>query len=399
MNGKGLFSILLTVIVLVSTSPPVAAESEDIVIGEKITVNSRILAEDRTVYIHLPPGYAAGDETYPVLYTLDGMPYFQLATAILKYHNMFYILPEMIVVGIPSTDRVRDLTPTPSHIYNGEEAAWLDTSGGADNMLRFIEEELFPHMEAEYRTQPFRVLAGHSFGALFAIHALLSRPSMFNGYICISTSFWFDDNVLTRRAGSMPQPLRFPNRALYMSVGEGDSRNQIDSNDEFVGFLREGEPEGLRWTFEFLEGEDHGSQGPEAMISGLEFVFAEWKQPRSEYEKGLAVVLDHFRMLSNSYGYAIPVPKANLLNCGYTKLNQGEFASALEFFEYYAERFPDDPNAFDCVGETFEKMGDLGQALESYEKACRMAREKSHPFTSIFEANRARVSGKLEGEE
>jgi len=395
MKGKGRLSVWLAIFSCISTLAFADPASEDIIIGKRASLHSNILGENRTIYIHTPDGYEDGDEAYPVLYVLDGMPYFQLATGILKYQQMFYVLPKMIVVGIPNTDRNRDMTPTRSNIYQGKEVDWLKNTGGADNMLEFMEEELFPYLETRYRTQPFRIIAGHSFGGLFAAHVLLSRPELFNAYLCISTSFWFDDNVLTRKADSMKPTIASPNRFLYLSVGGEESPMQINANHEFVGFLREKRPEGLTWMFDYLVGEDHGSQGFKAMINGLEFIYSQWKQPSREYEKGLDAVKDHFAKLSKSFGYIIEIPKDHLINYGYTMLNKKEFRSAIHFFDYYAARYPNDPNALSCLGESYERMGQFRKALEYYEKACESANAKNDSRLEAFKKNLDRIKNKV----
>lgn len=396
MNWKDWLSVLLAFFLFASTSSSADTKSEDIVIGKRVSIHSKILDEDRTIYIHTPDGYEDGDEEYPVLYVLDGMPYFQQAIGILKYHAMFYVLPKMIIVGIPNTDRNRDLTPTRSKIYKGKEVDWLDNTGGADNMLQFMEEELFRYIETHYRTQPFRIIAGHSFGGLFAVHALLSQPELFNAYLCISTSFWFDNNVLTRRSESIMPSIVFPNRFLYLSVGGEESSMQINANHEFVSFLREQRPEGLRWTFDYLIGEDHGSQGLKAMINGLEFIYSNWKQPSHEYEKGLDAVKDHFDKLSKSLGYVIKIPKDYIINYGYTMLNKGEHQSAINFFDYYVNRFPNDPNAFNCLGEGYERIGQIQTALEHYKKACEKAKAKKDSRLEVFKKNLEKIKKKLD---
>ncbi len=396
MNRKERILVSLALFLFAWISSSASTSAEEIVIGEKARIHSAILNEDRTIYIHTPNGYEDGDEAYPVIYALDGMPYFQLAVGILRYQTMFYNLPKMIVVGIPNTDRNRDMTPTRSNIYQGKEVDWLGNTGGADNMLQFMGDELFPYIETHYRTQPFRIIAGHSFSALFAAYALLSQPQLFNGYICISTSFWFDGNVLTRRAETSTPPLEFPNRFFYLSVGGEESSMQINANHEFIEYLRERQPRGLTWTFDYLIGEDHGGQGLKAMINGLAFIYSGWKLPPHELEKGLAAVKDHFDEMSKSFGYDVEVPKDHIINYGYTMLNKGEYRSAIDFFDYYAIKFPNDPNAFDCLGESYERMGQSQLALENYEKACAIAKAKNDSRLEIFEKNLARARGQSE---
>ena len=111
-------------------------------------------------------------------------------------------MSEMIVVGITNTDRTRDLSPThvTTTVGGGNTALQFPTSGGADKFLKFIETELIPEIEKRYRTQPYRILAGHSLGGLFAIHAMLSRPDVFQSYIAVSPALHWDNQVVVKRA-------------------------------------------------------------------------------------------------------------------------------------------------------------------------------------------------------
>ena len=149
----------------------------------RATIDSKILGEARSVLIRTPASYATGARSYPVLYLTDGDRQLPHTAATIDFLTREGRMPEVILVGITNTDRTRDLTPT--HVdqtaLDGQQFRF-PTSGGADKFLSFIETELIPYVEANYRTEPFRILAGHSFGGLFAMHALLSRPRLFNGH-------------------------------------------------------------------------------------------------------------------------------------------------------------------------------------------------------------------------
>ncbi len=93
----------------------------------------------------------------------------------------------MILVAVGNTDRTRDLTPSAGEI-GGEDAG-----GGGDEFLEFLADELAPWVEKKFRTRPSRVLVGHSFGGLFGVHALITRPDFYQGIIAISPSMLGDD--------------------------------------------------------------------------------------------------------------------------------------------------------------------------------------------------------------
>ena len=122
--------------------------------------------------------------------------------------------PEMIVVAVRNTDRTRDLTPSPftpdppedGEGEDGDEGDGenpMPTAGGAGAFLDFFERELFPFVEERYRTQPYRIVIGHSFGGLFAVHALVHRPAAFDAYVAISPSLWWANGVVVDRAESL----------------------------------------------------------------------------------------------------------------------------------------------------------------------------------------------------
>ncbi|WP_338273873.1 alpha/beta hydrolase [Corallococcus caeni] len=123
-------------------------------------------------------------------------------------------IPEMIVVGVPNTtDRTRDLTPPFSRTERVDDGRRLSevspTAGHADTFLRFLTEELAPHVEARYRTQPYRILVGHSHGGLFAMHVLTHKPESFNAYVALSPSVHWNSAELVRTA---PEALARPAR-------------------------------------------------------------------------------------------------------------------------------------------------------------------------------------------
>ena len=128
---------------------------------------SKILAEQRELLVHLPNNYQQNTElNYPVLYLLDGQRNFSHAAGTLDLLNQSYMAQEMIIIAIKNTHRTRDLTPTYDESYN----EW-GISGGADNFLDFIEQELIPYVNKNYRTNNYKILSGHSFGGLLVVYA------------------------------------------------------------------------------------------------------------------------------------------------------------------------------------------------------------------------------------
>src|SRR5215207_2245838 len=82
--------------------------------GHVYTIYSSILREKRKIHIRTPQAMNPFD-AYPVLYVLDGEAHTTMVAGQVNYLSEAYkIIPNLIVVGIENTDRVRDLTPTHS---------------------------------------------------------------------------------------------------------------------------------------------------------------------------------------------------------------------------------------------------------------------------------------------
>ena len=156
---KSVFMLALAVFALMS-----AAQAQDdlISIGKRMTLRSEVLQEERSYWVYVPASYddsAYPLQRYPVLYLLDGDAHFHSASGIVQFMsagtNGNIQIPELIIVAIPNTNRTRDLTPSHATTWlDGNYAPYLEASGGGEKFLRFLQEELFAHIESRYRTPP-----------------------------------------------------------------------------------------------------------------------------------------------------------------------------------------------------------------------------------------------------
>ena len=229
------------------------------------SLESEILEEGRTYWLYLPPSYGENfDESYPVLYLLDAENHFAPLTGILDFMSAKHggdRIPEAIVIGVPNTDRTRDLTPTHTLIgEEGREETYLKHSGGGQAFLQFVRRELFEDVEARYRASDHRVLIGHSFGGILTLYAFLNEPHMFRSYIAADPSFWWDNQVLTRQLDVISKPL---SGSAYISLAN-ISGNGL-SNAKAVGrmgrvFTKKLEsikPPALSYKWQYFEHENH----------------------------------------------------------------------------------------------------------------------------------------------
>lgn len=304
-------------------------------------------------------------------------------------------MSEMIVVGIINTDRTRDLTPTKA---TGTIAAQFATAGGADNFLKFIETELIPEIEKSYRVQPYRVLAGHSLGGLFAIHALITRPELFNSYVAVSPSLQWSDEATLKRAEEFFKTRKELRATLFTSLGNepGDIGKTFE---EFKQLLAKNQVKDFEWQAEQMTDEDHGSVVLRSHYFGLRKVYDGWQMPRDPatgaVAGGLKAADEHYKWLGKKFGYSIPTPE-NLINqIGYQFLGAGNPEEAIATFKSNVERYPNSANVYDSLAEAYEKGGQLELATPLYEKAHMLGQQNKDPNAAIYTANFARSSDKL----
>ena len=367
-----------------ANAPASGAQAVALTLGVRRSLTSAVLGEERPYLVYTPPGYENGSKRYPVLYLLDGDTHFHHVTGIVSFLARERRMPAMIVVALPNTDRGRDFTPT--------HDPRTPTSGGADRFVSFLADELMPEVEKTYRVHPYRVLVGHSLGGLLAIHTLLHRPDLFQAYIAISPSLQWDSGWALRTARTRWPAGATLDRFLYFTLGK-EVESITRGNREFAAFLEQDAPGGLRWSFEFMEREDHGTTPHRTVYRGLESLFSGWRWP--DELTSLAAIKAHYQALSERFGMPVPVPEGPLDFRGYQLLEQGKHAEAIAAFQLNIEMHPDSANVYDSMGEALERSGDLQRALEYYEQATKRGAVVRHPFLQIFMANRDRVAGKL----
>ena len=357
----------------------------DIKIGEAFSLRSKVLNEERPYWVYLPASY--DDRTfmprrYPVLYLLDGEAYFHSASGVVQFMSSGFNgnnqIPELIVVAIPNTDRTRDLTPTHStRGYDGKEDPSQESSGGGKVFLQFLRDELFPRIESTYRTLPYRILVGHSDGALLAIQALLDAPLMFNSYVALDPSLWWDNQVLVRRAESKLKEARRQRAAVYLSlsnnpdIGFGDPKIMVGAVRRFDKLLA-ASPD-LRSTLQYFEAEDHVSVPLVGLYHGLLYVFEGYKLPFKDVVERPSVMSAHFKRVSERLGVTLLPPEPMVNGIGNFMLyGLKEFDKALELFKLNVANYPESYNAYHSLGNAYRAKGLKALAIETYEKSLKL---------------------------
>jgi len=380
MIRKSLFLALILAALCVSS----LAQNQQVasVVHNRHTINSAILGEERTVLVRVPPNYGQTDEKFPVVYMLDAHPpQNAMMAGIIEQQVWGGMLPEMILVGIQNTNRTRDLTPTKTE----------RGGGGGDKFLQFLESEVIPIIEKNYRTQPFRIFAGHSLGGLTVVYSFLARPELFNAYIAASPSLIWDNNFVINRAEEIFKQKKEYKKTMFLALG---NEPQLQKGfDLFKDLLNRAKPKDFEYEFRQMPEENHGSIVLPAYYWGLRKIFAGWTPPPNGT---IADLENHYKRLSLRFGYTVQIPE-NLLNMvGYQLLRADKTLEAIEVFRKNVGLYPNSANVYDSLAEAYEKNGQLKQAGENYEKAYKMAEAKGEAqLAKTAKENYERISGKI----
>ncbi|MCJ7935608.1 MAG: alpha/beta hydrolase-fold protein [Chryseobacterium sp.] len=328
---------------------------EKINIGEKQTLFSKVLNENREIWVHLPKTY--GDHTispakYPVIYLLDGEINFEYYAGMTDFlaRTPYADIPECIVVGIKNTERTRDLTPTKSQKkspVNPNLSLFAD-SGGSENFVKFLQEEVKPFINKNYRTQEYSVLAGHSFGGLFAINTLLNHPDYFNAYVANDPSLWWDNKVLISRTKAyVEKNKKFPaKKSLYVSQADNGERQKnwnSDMTEAIEEFKEIVEKNGsLNYKHRFFEGEVHGTVSYPGNYEALKFIFNGFRTDIKQLAKNPELLEEDYKKLSDRMGAEF-TPSEDYLNVVIKFMKSNGFKESETYFmnlkdKYYSKK-------------------------------------------------------------
>jgi len=359
-----------------------------VVIGETRRIHSTVLNEDRVYRVSLPESYGwAKDRRYPVLFLLDGQTHFLHVAGSVGYLAQQGDIPEMIVVGLDSTVRIRDFTQT------DWPSVWVG-GGGAGNFKRFVSTELIPDVDKTYRTDKFRVLSGHSAGGQFALYCLTSDPSLFRAYFAISSSLDWDNNLPQRSLEQSLKATRELKAFLYVARSD-DSGKPLADYKRLVKTLKDNSPQGFRWFERAFPHETHGSVALLAHIDALRQLYAGYRYHPDMAAKGLPFAEQHFRDVSKKVGWTFAVPEGVINELGYAALSQGKTQDAIALFKRNVEANPNSANAHDSLSDGYAKAGMWKEAASASDRAAALAGEFDLPNRSEFIARARKMNDRL----
>ncbi|MEL6803136.1 MAG: alpha/beta hydrolase-fold protein [Bacteroidota bacterium] len=359
---------LSLVLTLLGTAAMSLAQ-EPIQIGQSYTLTSAVLEEDRQLMVALPDSYEEqGERDYPVLYLLDAETNFHHTSACVDFLARNRRIPEMIIVGLVNSEgnRTRDLTPST------EGPNPRPTAGGADNTYLFMEEELFPWVDDQFRTLDYKTLIGHSFGGLFVIHGLIHHDDLFDSYVAISPSLWWDNQAMVKtEAEEFLTGADYLSGHLYMTMAD-EGGQMAGGGWKLAALLEENAGPNFLWDYQVMEEENHGTIPYRSTRQGLEFIFAQWNwdaKRRALRADGVSAVANYEEEVELLYGFPAPWDRQDMMTAGQRPFDRGETVKALQIYQLVTEKFPDFAMAWQMLAECQAMNGEDTAAKTSLARA------------------------------
>lgn len=384
-----------------------AQSKTKIEIGTIDSVFSKVLNENRKIWIHLPrsaqkTGFAK--QKYPVVYLLDGDAHFTSTVGIIEQLseiNGNTNCPEMIVVGITNTNRNRDLTPTHSDIDLPFVPKNLsEQSGGGENFAVFLEKELIPFIDNKYPTAPYKTLIGHSFGGLTALNILTNHTRLFNSYVAIDPSMWWDHQNFLAVTTKKLETKNLSNISLFMAAANTMDENMnivkvrrdttvftrhIRSILDFNDFLNKNKKGNLNYDYKYYNDDNHGSVPLIATYDAIRFIFKFNQLKLSipeqiNFNKTVFTKIEkHFAEVSKHLGYTVSVPESMVNNYAYQSLGKKDMELAGYLFKLNVANYSQSPNVYDSLGDFYTANGEKENAISNYKKV--LVLDKDFPET------------------
>jgi len=403
---KLIASVFLTILMglVATTSQAATPKGTEIILGTQYNIPSKIFGGNRQVIVSLPEGYDGSTQNYPVVYVTRAELYFKDAVAFTSRLSFRESMPKVIVVGL-----IHGLNDNPYLIHGSEKA---------DIFTDFLETEIFPFVENNFRTVNNRTIVGWHYTSSFAIHALLSKPELFDGYIVASPFPLKPDKInldvlktyLAKNPGSR--------KTLYF--GSDPSENSVSKEmKNFEKIWADSAPKGLNWHVNNLAPDTDLTDTIYRLLHpGLREVFRDYKMPRFrelaafnewgglEYLKkmvadralkyggsdtlspeaifNLAILArggDDIDLFETAMGMTDLLANMSASVIWFDRfakfyIKNGKFLEAIDLYERTIAKYPPLIGLFEGLAQAYDLNGQKTKAVATYKQAITLAEEK-----------------------
>ncbi|MBB1402437.1 alpha/beta hydrolase-fold protein [Pseudoalteromonas sp. SG45-1] len=354
------------------------------------TINSAILNELRTFVVQLPKSYQANpNKVYPVIYRLDGAGNIPLISAVMDRLKNNNRAPEVIIVAIENTNRLRDLYPT----VNKEPQGPVGKGGGAAKFLAFIEQELMPLINKSYRTHNYNVIAGASAAGVFSLYTMQVNPELFQAHIAYSPAVWWNYGASVKATKSFINKSKDLNNYVYINIGE-EAGLMRERYNELQQALQSNSLPNLRFFSDAFDNVSHNLTSAAGAFNAYHNLFLPKQMPMSALSDDIESIDVYYKKLSQQWGEQITPPEAAVRQLGYNLVNMQQYERALAVFKHNVKHHPQSVDALWGLGYGYELKGNILQALIKIEAALNVA-DTTYPYLNALKETKSRLQTQL----
>lgn len=331
-----------------------------------LSFTSAILGEKNKVLIYLPGGYHESTEKYPVVYVLDAEFNFSFTAEAVKTLYQNERIPPCIVIGITSHNRGRDFTPparSDQHLTTE-----MKDAGGADKFLDYLEKELVPYVDKNFRTQPYRVIIGHSLGGLLAMYSLSAKPNLFQAYIGLESSLWWDDGAVGEKLMNYFNEHPGYKGKLFWCRVKMPREVWFPINIQLTEYLEKKCPRGLEYRYMEIDSETHSTMVFPGSYFGLRDIFSDYFFQLDEKANETSV-LSYYDALSKKYGFSITIPQQIYNFLWDQEMMAKNYKKAIAYGELRIKFYPRSYRAYVDLGNTYRQMNNNEMAAKMFSAA------------------------------
>jgi len=367
---------------------------------EKYTIDSKILNEKRDIFVYVPTGFLGMDDSlsmYPVTFVLDGESQFLNTYSAIDYLSSAAlgndVMPRTIVVGIPNTNRERDLTPIKGMM--GKDSTSLDRTGGGPNFLDFIISEVEPLLDSKFPLSAHRTIIGHSLGGLIVFEALLNRRDYFDNYLAIDPYLVFDNESYFNRILDTLRNVNLESENLYVATArtlptfidshmvQADTSEIVKLTKSIIKFpeIADSENWKINYLIKHYPKENHFSVPYISTFESMKFFYdyyafeemIDYYHPSMKDRSDLVERLDlHYQEVSKLLGYTV-IPMESYINTwafGMSNFDRSDLA--IDLFDYNIKLYPNHSTVYNSKGTFLQQQGNNKAAIEMFKKSLKL---------------------------
>lgn len=396
--------VVLVFLMLISCHERDVNSNEEIVsIGVKKKIYSKVLDQEREIWIYKPDGYYNMNETgtnYPVVYVMDGESQFISTAAIIEQLSSpgtaNDVIPQMMVVGIVNIDRNIDLTPPLS-----EDTSFgsVEFSGGADKMAKFMRNELIPYIDENYSTSDHRILIGHSLGGLFVLNTLIHHQDLFTNFLSIDPFMGWDNEKFSQEVQDSFLLGSYDGKSAYIAM----ANNTLSFNDRISGLRDSSEVmamsnAGVRFSnqiiktnydidieLKYYEEENHFQIPLPAMYDGFNYFYdfysfssiSDYYHPSMSEERIVPALKTHFKKISQRMGYDVKPMESYINSWAWGFVQLGNIQNARELLELNIEYYANSAHVYTSMAHLMLNQNEKGAAKRYFKKSLEIEEDEA----------------------